>query len=1672
MASRLHIVGIGGTGHKILTSVIHLTACGAFKGKLGPNQISSIRVLTIDADDANGNLSHTRSALDAYNNFTKAINGPDFGMLNIEAVSPDLNLSLYDGERNSISSTFNIAKYDGYDEDKLIRFLYTDPEISTQFNQGFYGHTSIGTLVVRDFLNGHKIWKDFLSKINENDFVIVIGSIFGGTGASAVPVVLDELNKKKKNDVTFNLATLMLTPYFNTIDPNAKPGAEKKTDVLMPDSVNFHIKAKAALYYYHAQGQNKQTDALYIIGEPETNFSNEAYSRGSSKQRNKAHPVELFAATAILDFITESGRRKGGRIITADRCADSKGSYYTWKMIHRANQDLSAGIRQFLKIAIFYNKLLYGDIKYGNGTGMWQNFYSMLNEEIDDNKNLLYENLYTYFRLFTDWIYDLHKKSTHEIDQTTTKMKWIPDNRVKLFNINDKDLFNSASVTNGVISGFDELVYNESSKNQAAKLYNEISNKRPTGNAKNFHALFSKIFEIVKSLEKDKKTKNQSVQDNFQSVPYLSQENKADFQRLDADPNKLWTASDPDLLVNIANGLPNVWGDSFTKDDVSIPSPWSIFIINELTLKESRFAALNKDSYNQWCGLITLLALCNICLYDKHGLELRRLDFKMEDSKFMDTVRDTCLPNSFVFDDQKWTDCHIVTLNGTAIAFLSNNTIICPAYSFSAAIKTHLNKIAPSIVDENGKFLSPDNYFSDKSNSLNKKAKYALRLFLTELRAVITRVAANNTSPIVAVLQDKVNAFINDLGNTIVDNGITIPPNNKDEVKNVRGVFDLLSPISRDTNVELPFVLDETICAETVALLGLNICNISSSSKEAAHIFVTDSLLYNHIDPMKIQELSGKTLDNILLLNEGELLNDSLMLITKNNEDVFPVLAGSGSHPEYQIVWPISDKLLELYSVETLNKMLSFTVSQNTITVTLTLKTRGKFGNHVIPREYRIVDSGNISQGNSSGVAMVYDKNRMPFWAIWPFARLVDGDNTSGRDKNLWNLYNYFCVDPVYNGNAVFEIDPVFSDVESKKDGEKQLSPISTAINDVYYRRYNDIPVAFKINEKTGGKPKYRGTVFLIAPKPIKRGHLDWNIGLDFGTTSTTAFYSTNQDSTPRFIQLLSEYKWVDGSDEPEKAKLRSDICILCNSGDTRSNLDCENYFIDKQCLEQNGYTTTYEVLNNTRDVEHTIFTTGRIFWHNHENFKIVNTTPGRYEQIRTNIKWETDHSFAGKYLSQLMTQIVYHAAVNGAQKINWFFSYPTAFGLSNKSEFQSTLLSIIDSLKRKTGIEIEFDKKENVLTESIAAAYYFKKQNPSKQVFLCVDIGGGTSDVSIWIKTKYVFQSSIRFASRDMFVEPLKKLLERNSVMDVVRTNKQEDGIYTMLSRVGANSQISDDKIKFLIETVLFEYYSMFRRRLGSLEGKDDQTAYMNFKHYVLMAYSGLVYYIANIISELLLTENPKKKISNDISEIIFGLSGKGSRLTDWIDEYCEFIYEEAQNLIKMKTKSYDNNEGISVRLRNQFVKDTAKTETAIGMICNLDGGGRQRNQGEIINPDVYMGCAITMEKGGTEKEYHNNAFIDVYTDEFAEPQELVIKLDPNLTELDEFIEFFNGIAKKTRGDMPPISRDWFSKQKKQLWLDTTTVMENILQEKRFESPFIVLLNEFLKEYSERDNG
>jgi hypothetical protein len=788
-----------------------------------------------------------------------------------------------------------------------------------------------------------------------------------------------------------------------------------------------------------------------------------------------------------------------------------------------------------------------------------------------------------------------------------------------------------------------------------------------------------------------------------------------------------------------------------------------------------------------------------------------------------------------------------------------------------------------------------------------------------------------------------------------------------------------------------------------------------------------------------------------------------------NSESVFNSRPGK-TISDYEVVWPVSEKLFELYTPDRLEKMLDIKNDNESVSVTLTLAVEGKIRTHSVTKTYHLKQITDTNRGTDDvGVCSVFETRRLPFWAVWPYAKIVNNQNES-----IWNRYTFFCVDHVYNGAPVFTIEPFFTGGVSQDLRPRKLSTINVNAKEFYYRHCTELPVAFRIIEQTDGKPVYRGVVFLNSPEPKRLETSTWNVGVDFGTTSTSVFYYAGGDNEPHFLQLLNEYRWKEGNninpEEPVGEQIETGLKILCNSGD-RDYLD--QYFIDKHCLSQKGYTTTFEELENTvGGADATLFDSGRIFWHNYENFKNVNAVEGRREHLKSGIKWENDKKWAARYLNQLLTQIAYRAIEKGAGEIHWFFSYPTAFSSVDQSAFNDRLKSLIEGLRedtglkaddKETGLKHKFEGEDSLLTESVASALFFRIKNPEYSTFLCLDIGGGTSDISIWVNKDLKFQTSAKFASRDMFITPLANLLERQSVLDEVCTSDVSDGIHTMLRY--AHKNVGKESIPFLIETVLFEYIINFKNRLNELRAEEKQ-AFHHFMYLVYVAYAGLLFYLAKLIVALLNSNSEEDRIDRDINDIVLGLSGKGSKLTEWIQNFCTPIYTIAEAMIREKT-------GCRIKFNPQFRENAAKTETAYGLICNLNENGRQKTPSNRIRPKIFMGCScnVQMKNEQESRPFGKDSLVPSNDAFFKKPEKLTVKFDDSsLSDFDEFVEFLDRVAAEADNEVEAVPREWYDREKKSLLSKMTNYFNNEVldRECRFDPPFIVMLKEFLKNYSE----
>jgi len=170
-----------------------------------------------------------------------------------------------------------------------------------------------------DIKDGEKQFEEFLNLLyNAKDQarIFVFGSIFGGTGASSIPVIPKALNDaldiygdgKMSIDKGAKFGATLLSEYFKFKKP-ADSQKSNRDNAIIADSSFFTLNSQAALQFYQSDPTVKKTyQKMYHIGWPIDAID---YSKGKNEketitggaaQKNQCHITEFMCGCAAWDF--------------------------------------------------------------------------------------------------------------------------------------------------------------------------------------------------------------------------------------------------------------------------------------------------------------------------------------------------------------------------------------------------------------------------------------------------------------------------------------------------------------------------------------------------------------------------------------------------------------------------------------------------------------------------------------------------------------------------------------------------------------------------------------------------------------------------------------------------------------------------------------------------------------------------------------------------------------------------------------------------------------------------------------------------------------------------------------------------------------------------------------------------------------------------------------------------------------------------------------------------------------------------------------------------------------------------------------------------------------------------------------------------------------------------
>ncbi|MEO0557403.1 MAG: hypothetical protein AAF170_04380, partial [Bacteroidota bacterium] len=276
-----------------------------------------------------------------------------------------------------------------------------------------------------------------------------------------------------------------------------------------------------------------------------------------------------------------------------------------------------------------------------------------------------------------------------------------------------------------------------------------------------------------------------------------------------------------------------------------------------------------------------------------------------------------------------------------------------------------------------------------------------------------------------------------------------------------------------------------------------------------------------------------------------------------------------------------------------------------------------------------------------------------------------------------------------------------------------------------------------------GAEGDPQGLVLIGRNRPLSPGLSgSWTVGVDFGTSNTNVFRrSSESDRAERWVfDFPKMLRSISNADGPKRA----------------------------------AYLETFLVPNER--VELPVPTTLRLFESTQRDRAVLDffiLFSSRYRLPATaysNLKWDQTDRLTEFFLESLMTLVLMDAVDQDVAAVDVLYSYPKAYSAHQKAVveaewehkvFQRLFEGERRVLTRKSGSESKIDVqlREPVL-EGVAAGEFFASEltiDEPLQVAdkhlaaLCLDVGGGTTDISLWHRDEIAFDASVLLAGEQI---------------------------------------------------------------------------------------------------------------------------------------------------------------------------------------------------------------------------------------------------------------------------------------------------------------------------------
>lgn len=661
-------------------------------------------------------------------------------------------------------------------------------------------------------------------------------------------------------------------------------------------------------------------------------------------------------------------------------------------------------------------------------------------------------------------------------------------------------------------------------------------------------------------------------------------------------------------------------------------------------------------------------------------------------------------------------------------------------------------------------------------------------------------------------------------------------------------------------------------------------------------------------------------------------------------------------------ILPIKKEMLNEFSADELNKRITFEKIPGGIKVYLNLPSEDDANGMLIDRTFeKKKDDGNKLFDSHE----IVEIDHLPVFEVWPNFRTPD-----------WKAYfTYFRK--VQN---TFDAKPLSTESKDCSLGENIEITKTSTFPTVMMCTYSDVN---NFNDEEAG-------ILLIAAQKSQPGAATWNIGIDFGTSGTTVYKREKAEAKPETLSFADRLLQITNS----KSEDRDNVYQQFFS----SRLETTPFF---SLFQQHEHAETKLKLGKELDP----LLDGHIYFV--KDYKLK-------KNVVSNLKWSPepdDRLRTRAFIKQICLQCAAEASHNNVKVINWYFSYPLAFSKDDTDEFNNICT---DATKVCTEITKIQNGSITFKSESIATANFFAGEFAGfADGAVCIDIGGETSDISIWQGNKLRWQTSIRFAGRTIFLD----LLRYNP--DFLKIFRVSDDVIQVL-KDASKSDVFYSQADTWINTWINDSTDGLKEKFGTYGGQIKDTPFVPL---IALGISGLLYYIGLILNYL-----ESKGFTSTMPNIYIG--GNGSNILHWLangdftrdSENNEDLKKCLKDII-LAASGFDPNAIFEFKITPQ-----PKHEAAAGLV--------EEETPLIVTSEEFDVLAGESFSDDDEGYYEWTTALNV--EHFGKD----LKPIGELVQLEKFIGVFNeGLGKKLKyslnldpvlkNDLNSDLNDWFKKLK-----------------------------------------